>query len=128
MANRMHIFRIFLHSKSQLGNVLNRKMMVMMMMIIIIIIFLTILSLIIIIIIIIISLIRSIHTWVTASLHKFPGLFWVFQPILTILWYVLSRFFLWFPISPVFSQAFRDFSKWTIYDWYHSHPNILHIF
>ena len=40
--------------------------------------------------------------WVTASLLKFSGHFWIFYLILTLLWPGWSQFFVWFPIPPVF--------------------------
>ena len=62
---------------------------------------------------------------VTASLLRSLWLFWLFKPILTMLWSGWSRFFLWFPIPLIFFPILWERnSKRTNYNWYPSHPYV----
>ena len=50
--------------------------------------------------------------WVSTNILSSPRLFWVFKPILTMLWPGGSRFFLLFPITPVFLPSiWRPFQE-----------------
>ena len=64
------------------------------------------------------------RVWVTAIIICSPGLFSLFKPILTKLWFGWSRIFPWFLVRLFFSQAFEDSSERTNYDWYHRHFHV----
>ena len=59
--------------------------------------------------------------WITGCLQKSQRLFWVFKPILTILWSKWSQFFLWFSITQVFFQTFWDRYNCTNWNCYYFH-------
>ena len=66
----------------------------------------------------------STGVWVTPSLLKSPGLFWVFKQISTMLLPGWPRFFHWFPIPRDPSPSPWSFFKRISSKWYYLHPHI----